>query len=350
MEEGFWYGMMLVGRVVPPTDGSTDTNDTAIGRRNSTATPLSASQRLIAATHLCSFLRRLILRKTGLSSSGGVAGCKMIAKMMVGVGKPAGQAVWVGNGGDASQRDESGRVDGVSGTAGDKDSRTPTLQAFLDPQPVRNIQGYGSGILSTLRTAYPTLPEAPTIYDVRPTIPQAAFPRLFPSQGDMLWDLLHGIDNAPVKPSPQFPAQISVEDSYAASLWRTAEVIRGQAVILMEKLLGRMEEELAETEDGYMKGISFHPPTIRDVKWVRYPSQIRFNIRTFTSTQSKSTSIPAFVFDTAVERRDRAEKAMKVLGDRILQSLLGKGRDGAAGKEYEVYVWVFPPRMVLSLR
>lgn len=79
-----------------------------------------------------------------------------------------------------------------------------------------------------------------------------------------------------------------------------------------------MEEELTESEDAYMKGISFHPPINWDVKCVRYPSQIRFNIRTFRSMQSKSTSIPAFVFETAVDKRDPAQKTMKVLGDRLL--------------------------------
>jgi DNA polymerase iota len=331
-DEGFWYPMRLEGKVVPSSadiaSATLNDADVTTNARDGTTTSLpsaAASQRLIAATHLCAFLRHLILRKTGLSSSGGVAECKMVAKMMVGVGKPAGQAVWF-DGREAEDVEKEGQIG------------QGALQAFLDPQPVRNIQGYGSSILATLRTAYPTLTEAPTIHEIRTTIPQPAFRRLFPSQGPALWGLLYGIDPLPVKPSPRYPAQISVEDSYAATLWRTWTVIREQALVLMEKLLQRMEEELT-SGDGYSRGIRFHPPLMRDVKWVRYPSQIRFNIRTFTSTQSKSVAIPAFVFDTSTARRDRSEKTMKVLGDRVLQSLLGKRKDGAeGGGEYEVYV------------
>lgn len=329
-EEGFWYPMVLEGKVAPTASDTSivDPNDADAtdSAKATTATSITPSQRLIAATHLCAFLRRLILRKTGLSSSGGVAQCKMVAKMMVGVGKPAGQAVWF----DA-------REDGVGKTVEGESGEDGALQAFLDPQPVRNIQGYGSSIVATLRAAYPTLPEGPMIHDVRTSVPESALRRLFPTQGAALWGLLQGDDSAPVKPSPRYPAQISVEDSYASTLWRTWPVIRGQTLALMEKLLQRMEEELTDGE-GYPQGISFAPPTTRDVKWVRYPSQIRFNVRTFTSTQSKSAAIPAFVFDASLGRRERAERVMKVLGDRILQTLLGKAKDGPDGREYEAYV------------
>lgn len=326
-EEGFCYPMVLEGKIAPSAlNGSSDAIVTR-STKDRTLSPRSfvPSQRLIAATHLCAFLRHLILRKTGLSSSGGVAECKMVAKMMVGVGKPAGQAVWF------DPREEG------STTAGEAEIAQGELQAFLDPQPVRNIQGYGSAIVSRLRTTCPALPDSPTIHDIRTLVPQAVFRRLFPSQGAVLWGLLHGIDEIAVKPSPRYPAQISVEDSYAATLWRTWEVIRGQALTLMEKLLQRMEEELT-SGDGFARGIDFHQPTTRDLKWVRYPSQMRVNIRTFTSTQSKSAAIPAFVFDTGIGRRERAEKVMKLLGDRVLLSLLGGGKDAAEGREYEVYV------------
>lgn len=116
LERGFWYGQELAGKSVPPNeDGSgissrsnegDGTSTTAATRQNgsNTHTPSikdsesstmnpshTPPQRLVAATHLCAFLRQVILRKTGLSSSGGVAGCKMLAKLMVSENKPAGE-------------------------------------------------------------------------------------------------------------------------------------------------------------------------------------------------------------------------------------------------------------------
>lgn len=362
MECGFWYPPTLAGTVVPskkPADMATaessslNDNKPLSEIQQPSPSSLGALQRLVAATHLCAYLRELILRKTGLSSSGGVAGCKMVAKMMVGVGKPAGQAVWVGDadawaGGAGEGRcvvEESADSKYLRQSSSHdvkETNRSPALQNFLDPLPVRSIQGFGSAVLANLRTAYPVLSETPTIHDIRTIVPQAAFRRLFPTaQANTLWGLLHGMDEAPVKPSPRFPAQISVEDSFASTLWRPLAVIRAQAVVLLEKLLERMEEELTcPPGDPYPGGINFRPPpNLADTKWIRYPSQLRMTIRTYKSTQSKSTSIPAFVFETAVSRQERAERTMKGLGDRVIQSLLGKGREGVEGeREYEVYV------------
>lgn len=117
LDGGFWYGPQLEGKTVPSSsdesrrscgkDGSNrntpngDLNEdggrpenTMVKTKESNCSSLRKSdQRLIAATHLCAFLRRVIYRKTGLSSSGGVAGCKMLAKLMVNENKPAGRSI-----------------------------------------------------------------------------------------------------------------------------------------------------------------------------------------------------------------------------------------------------------------
>jgi hypothetical protein len=117
LECGFWYGRELAGKVVPSNDDgsrvssrrneadgtsttvvskSSGSDDATPNLSSSTSPTIPASytppQRLVAATHLCAFLRQIILRKTGLSSSGGVASCKMLAKLMVSENKPAGES------------------------------------------------------------------------------------------------------------------------------------------------------------------------------------------------------------------------------------------------------------------
>jgi DNA polymerase iota len=221
------------------------------------------------------------------------------------------------------------------------EDRHDSLQAYLDPLPARSIQGFGSAVLATLATAHPALPEKPTIHDLRTTSSQAAFRRLLPSSTAIpLWDLLHGRDEAPVKPSPQYPAQISVEDSSASDLWRTFPSIRTQGTKTLAKLMERMEEELTMPPgEPYADGITFHPrPISANSSWIRYPSQLRLTIRTYTSTQSKSAAMPAFVFDVSISKQERAERIMKSLVDRMIRSLLGKGRAGIGETEYEVYV------------
>ena len=255
----------------------------------------------------------------------------------------AGQAVWIGaerhTDGDARPNPISRSP--IYSAIPEIDNSCDTLQAYLDPLPTRSIQGFGSAVLATMATAFPSLPDNATIHDLRTTASHAAFRRLLPaSQATTLWHLLHGRDDAPVKPSPQFPAQISVEDSSAADLWRTFPVIRNQAMTSLDKLIERMEEELTcPPGEPHANGISFHPrPVHSDAKWMRYPSQLRLTIRTYTSTQSKSAAMPAFVFDTSMARQERAKQIMTLLVDRMIKAMLGKGRPGITELEYEVYV------------
>lgn len=254
-----------------------------------------------------------------------------------------GQAVWVGNERhiDQNPKRTGGSIEHAQNASPPSEDHHDYLQAYLDPIPARNIQGFGSAVLATLATAYRTLPENPTIGDLRTTASRAAFRRLLPSsQAMVLWDLLNGCDEALVKPSPQFPAQISVEDSSAANLWRTFAVIRNQAVTSLTKLIERMEEELmCPPGEPYANGITFRPRPIRaDSHWVRYPSQLRLTIRTYTLTQSKSAAMPTFVFQSSINREERAERIMKSMVERMIKSLLGKGREGTEELEYEVYV------------
>jgi nucleotidyltransferase/DNA polymerase involved in DNA repair len=252
--------------------------------------------------------------------------------------------VWIGL--ERDEAEDPGRIPRTlsPSCAVSAPSRNPPdpLQAYLDPLPVRNIQGFGSAVVATLRTAFPSLLEGPTIHDLRMTASHAAFRRLLPaSQASTLWHLLHGRDDAPVKPSARWPGQISVEDSSASDLWRTLSVIRIQALTLLEKLIERMEEELTYgADEPYADGITFRPrPPVRgDAKWMRYPSRLRLTIRTYTSTQSKSAAMPAFVFDTATARHDRAKRIMTSLVDRMIKGMLGKGRSGSGEPEFEVYV------------
>lgn len=63
-----------------------------------------------------------------------------------------------------------------------------------------------------------------------------------------------------------------------------------------------------------MKWIRLHRPTMRDVSRGRYPQQAPSDVRTFATTQSRSTRPLALVFETAAKGRPRPERTMQVPG------------------------------------
>lgn len=315
LECGFWYPSSLTGHALPHPPSRTPCRS------------------LVVASHLCAFLRLTIREKTGLTTSGGVAGSKMLAKLISSTKKPDGQTVWIG--------DEV------------QDSKEASLvQEYLDPLPIRAIPGFGTHVISSLVSALPTTaseddsPPEMTVHHVRTSLPLATFIRLFPGpQATTLYNLLHGHDPSSVRPTPQYPLQLSVEDSYAASLTRPLHVILTQMLGLVQKLLERLEEELVgSATERYSSGIVFSSPTgsATPRTWQRYPTQFRVTLRTFANTNSQSVPMPAFIFDTRVPAADRAERVMRTVGKRLCCALL-PGKIENEAQSFEVYVYVPSP-------
>ncbi|KAJ9093547.1 hypothetical protein QFC21_006388 [Naganishia friedmannii] len=315
LERGFWYPPSLTGHSLPQT--------------SSNQTPGRA---LIVASHLCAFLRLTIREKTGLTTSGGVAGSKMLAKLISSARKPDGQTVWIGDEAQTSEGEPS----------------TNAIQEYLDPLLLRAIPGFGTHVIISLISALalassgddPTAREI-TVQHARASIQMSTFTRLFPRpQATTLYNLLHGRDPSPVRPTPEYPLQLSVEDSYAASLTRPLHVILAQMLGLVKKLLERLEEELVgSASERYSNGIMFSPPSALATPrtWQRYPTQFRVTLRTFASTNSQSAPMPAFIFDTRVIAADRAERVMRTVGKRLCCALL-PGKIENEAQSFEVYV------------
>ncbi|KAJ9112525.1 hypothetical protein QFC22_006282 [Naganishia vaughanmartiniae] len=315
LECGFWYPSSLDGHALPQT--------------STNAQPCRA---VIVASHLCAFLRRTIREKTGLTTSGGVAASKMLAKMISSARKPDGQTVWIGD--DMQDSGSASSTDGV--------------QEYLDPLLIRSIPGFGTHVISSLVSALPptalgeeTTSRDMTVHHVRASIPLSTFTRLFPGpQATTLYNLLHGRDPSPVRPTPEYPLQLSVEDSYADNLTRPLDVILAQMLALVKKLLERLEEELVgSASERYSNGITFSPPLVSATPrtWQRYPSQFRVTLRTFANTSSQSAPMPAFIFDTRVPAADRAERVMRAVGKRLCCALL-PGKIENEAQSFEVYV------------
>ena len=324
------------------------------------------AQALLVAGHLAGFIRRKIKELIGLTSSAGVARNKLLAKLVASVKKPDAQTTFlaepVRHGFDHGH--EYDYRDGGNGDEVDKEGEM--VQKFLDPLDLRKLNGFGSKTTITLMDdlrarsiAFET--SKLTVLQTRSMFTLADFIRLFKDQaklGPRLWGLLHGIDEEPVKPNPEYPKQISVEDSYARTMRRPFCKIRDEMEALVRDLLDRLEDELMDDPiGGDAGGTPWCPLDKAETKtagpspkvepnriWKRYPRQFRLALRLDWDhpggRDSKSVVMPAFVFDTHRAIADRAGALMNKVGVALLKELLGikKSEKGEDTDEFAVYV------------
>lgn len=184
------------------------------------------------ATHLAAHIREAIHRDLGLTVSGGVAHNKLLSKLLAAVHKPAKQTCLA----QASADD---------------------LQRFLDPLPVQKLPGFGYRTRLTIAEHLPLSSEAAEVqkneveddapveerYKVadlrRRATEQKLCTWLDPKIGPRLWALLHGQDEAAVVMTPDYPAQITVEDSFGG-LNDFADVMRNTEALTLH-LIERLE-------------------------------------------------------------------------------------------------------------
>lgn len=140
--------------------------------------------------------------------------------------------------------------------------------------------------------------------------------------GPRLWGLLFGIDEEPVHPSPEYPVQISVENShYGITSFKQAVDEMG---LLAAHLLDRLKEDLTEGIDGKkLEGAGSN----KRVFWAQYPTQLRLTIRQGydRARESKSSPFPIDAIDDDVLVETRAARLTKGVLSSLLKKLLKGG-------------------------
>lgn len=260
-----------------------------------------STQALCVASHLAAFVREQISETIGLSSSAGIAHSKLLAKLIGGLHKPNDQTTFCGS--------------------------TADVQSYLDALPLRKLNGFGSKVVAKLQERMPgVVVDSPTVHQARTLLARADFVdtqglRL----GEKLWDLLHGIDDEPVHPSPDYPKTITVEDSYAIDMTRSYATIRKQTRDLVLDLVERLESELFEAN-----------------QWQRYPTTFRMALRLDWNApggrDSKSARMPAFVFDRRKTPAERADLLMDKVAVGLLHDLLRREAVIRDDEDFDVYV------------
>ncbi|PWN27505.1 DNA/RNA polymerase [Jaminaea rosea] len=355
-EAGFWYDTLgkPIGHVLPLDSHASSSEDTPSSTYRS---------RLILTTHLALHLRNLIHSQIGLTTSAGIAHNKVLAKLVSSRHKPAKQTLFLPR------------------------SAEDVVRFLDDEADVRAIMGFGGAIVSKMRESLgATSSEAAANDDASPplsvSLARKAFPlahltTLFgPRLGIRLHGLLRGLDDEEVAPTPLYPLQISIEDTYRGL--KGQEVVAEQMRLLAASLLRRLEGELMgsgagmlssepgkaeqmEKQDdrgkwqrhdmplflpGEQGNITGKEAPISDQKvivrcyreresdpsesstWQRYPLTVRLSIRHgWGKRTSRSTAMPLDIFDVrTLSRRERAERLAGVLMGLLLRGGPGQGQ------------------------
>lgn len=308
--------------------------------------PDSYQQRMLAAAHLAYYLRQRISNEVGLTCSAGIAHSKTVAKLVGALHKPNQQTTF------APPTFDSAKA---------ADQLLNEVHVFLDPLDLRKLTGFGRVVVEKIHehlysgTAKDTDGRPQMKVGVaRKALSLEAMMSLFGDViGPRLWSILCGKDEEPVLAAPEFPLQLSIEDTYPTPGLR-GQLIYDQIEILSNSLLRRLEVELikenqqpdaldsvqheAVSLSQEMQG-STEVVNVRDYTetekhgpdkipaetktWLRYPLKVRLSVRQGWSNRiSKQAPMPVEIFDLSRTRASRAHAIAKACRG-LLRALLG---------------------------
>ena len=272
---------------------------------NLSVIPYSQLQ-MFVASHFAQHIRAELFQALGYTTSAGIASTKLVAKLLSDLHKPAQQSLqnpyvspeeqqaWLdtfkvgklnGFGSRTSwllRNKISGEEMPPKGAYGESDKHNGPF--FEEPE--ENEEGYSDGLLNGVPQT-----GSLSVGKVRQSCTAENFNAWFGTRlGVRLWELLHGIDSSPVVPTPEFPKQISVEDSYPDN--RTSEILFHNLGILTKSIVRRLDLELRSGES-----------------YVRFPRTLRLTMRNGRQTgrESKSARMPVELFEVGLSFERRAD-------------------------------------------
>ncbi len=265
--------------------------------------------RLLVASHLARYLR-LKIEDEGYTTACGISTNKLLAKLAGDKNKPRNQTTLL------ALREED-------------------VLSFMDPHSLRKVPGIGFRTTSILQAFVLNQPPNPdpytidsstTVGEVRthPGISPTTLSHLLSGPGaekglgPKIWSLLHGIDDTPVKPARDIPAQISIEDSYKTPGLTTPSEITHHLHLLTSSLLRRMHIDLVDphTDNNHVRWLA-HPKTLRLTTRPIIDLTAATPIHYSSNRTSRSCPLPSFVFAT-----DPAATATEATARRLVEETL----------------------------
>ena len=277
--------------------------------------PFSVLQ-IFVASHLAQYIRAELFSALGYTTSAGVASTKLVAKLLSDLHKTALQSVQNPHV-TAEERQEwldNFKVEKLCGF-GFRTGWVLRHYIFGEPMPPKGVHGdpdkvNGSFFEETTIPDNEVLSPADgqtngravtadlTVGKVRTSTTPQDFHAWFGGRlGPRLWGLLHGVDDAEVIPTPPFPKQISVEDSYPDNHSMTT-LLNGVAT-LTRSLVRRLDLDLKV-----------------GAAYVRFPKTLRLTMRNGwqVSRESKSTRMPVELIDMTLSLEKRVEMVERATG------------------------------------
>lgn len=317
-------------------------------------------ERMLAAAHLASYIRQRIANEVGLTCSAGIAPNKSLAKLVGALNKPNQQTTFCPPIAHFAQGEETRLL--------------RYLNDFMDPLDLRKLPGFGRVVVDKIRdhvhpdpnTSSPNRGRKPlsnfmeptsisddetekvkvkvTVGTARKMLSLEEMVTLFGEViGPKLWALVCGRDTEPVIPAPDFPLQLSIEDTYPYPSLR-GPAIHAEILRLSNSLLRRLELELISSNQvpppssqplSASVNIKNEQVVVRDYTdsdtpsvrggggWLRFPMKLRLSVRQgWNNRVSKQTKMPVEVFELGVEREVRAATIAKACKG-LLRALIG---------------------------
>lgn len=318
-------------------------------------------ERMLIASQLALYIRGRISNEVGLTCSAGIAPSKSLAKLVGALNKPNQQTTFCPPIGLKFE----GRTDEAR--------LLQHVNHFLDPLDLRKLPGFGRIVVDKIRDHLHPEPKSPsaqrgrkprsnfmeptcisddeeekpkvkvTVGTARKMLSLEQMVALFGEViGPRLWALVCGRDAEPVVPAPDFPLQLSIEDTYPYPSLR-GSAIHAEISRLSLSLLRRLELELiAENQQAPPSSqplsqtvhIKSDSVIVRDYQnpessstgkggWLRYPMKLRLSVRQGWSNRvSKQTKMPVEIFDLEVSMDVRAAAIAKACRG-LLRTLIG---------------------------
>lgn len=118
-------------------------------------------------------------------------------------------------------------------------------------------------------------------------------------------------------PTPEFPKQISVEDSYLRAKTPTIALALEKIALLATSLLARLELELVDEPASLVSP----PPASRT--WARHPTQIRLTLRGGPGAGSKTVPMPLDTLDLEGPPRAVRAEALAAAFGALFRKMVG---------------------------
>ena len=271
---------------------------------------------LFIASHFAQYIRAALFSALGYTTSAGIASTKLVAKLLSDLHKPALQSVQNPYASAEKQQEwfDNFKVEKLCGF-GFRTGWILRHYIFGEPMPPKGEYGDPDKVNGSFFEET-TVPDSDavsladgqanrravtadlTVGKVRTSTTPQDFRAWFGGRlGPRLWGLLHGVDDIEVIPTPAFPKQISVEDSYPDNHSMTT-LLNGVAT-LTRSLVRRLDLELKEGN-----------------AYVRFPKTLRLAMRNGWpgSRESKSTRMPVELIDMTLSIEKRVEIVGRATG------------------------------------